>query len=185
MFQVSLETHIKLIFSNSFLVIIKSSILRSNNTGNLPLRKGFQNPHIAFYLKQMDKPNWKFKFKLKLFWRKNFQSWIWSFSAPIFFAELELKLLGSIFSAQSWSWSLKALGVKLEPAPNRSQLSISVISLNSIFEPYNPVCVIGINNERFEALCNICIYVCMCLKAGVNYGQPIRVIVFFVKNRVG
>ena len=45
------------------------------------------------------------------------------FLATIYFAELELELLGSIFSAQSWS--LKALGVKLEPAPNWSRLSIS------------------------------------------------------------
>ena len=26
-------------------------------TGNLSLRKGFQNPHLVFYLQQMDKPN--------------------------------------------------------------------------------------------------------------------------------
>ena len=30
------------------------------------------------------------------------------------------------FSAQSWSWSLKALGVQSEPSPNQSRLSISV-----------------------------------------------------------
>ena len=58
MFQVSLETHLKLYLSNIFLVIIKKNrSLRSKTTGNLPLRKGFQNPHLAFYLKQMDKPN--------------------------------------------------------------------------------------------------------------------------------
>ena len=57
MFQINLETHLKLYFSNIFLVIITTSILLSNNTGNLPLRNGFQNPHLAFYLKQMDKLN--------------------------------------------------------------------------------------------------------------------------------
>ena len=48
-----------------------------------------------------------------------------AFQLQFLFGELELQLLGSIFSAQSWSWSLKALGVKLEPAPNWSRLSIS------------------------------------------------------------
>ena len=57
MFQNNLETHLKLYFSNIFLVIITNTILLSNNTGNLPFRKGFQNPHLAFYLKQMDKLN--------------------------------------------------------------------------------------------------------------------------------
>ena len=128
MFQINLETPLRLYSSNNFLVIIKTNILLSNNTGNLPLRNGFQNPHLAFYLKQMDKPNWKSEVKPGAFWLNFFfQSWSWSFSAPIFFAELELELLGSIFSAQSWSWSLKALGVKLEPAPNWSRLSISDI----------------------------------------------------------
>ena len=57
MFQIYLETHLKLYFSNIFPVIITTNILLSNNTRNLPLRKGFQNPHFAFYLKQMDKLN--------------------------------------------------------------------------------------------------------------------------------
>ena len=48
MFQINLETHLKLYFSNIFLVIITTSILMSNNTGNLPLRKGFQNSHLNF-----------------------------------------------------------------------------------------------------------------------------------------
>ena len=51
MFQINLETQLKLYFSIIFLVIITTSILLSNNTGNLPLRKDFQNPHLAFYLK--------------------------------------------------------------------------------------------------------------------------------------
>ena len=55
MFQINLETHLKLYFSNIFLVIITTSILMSNNAGNLPLRKGFKIPDLAFYLKQMDK----------------------------------------------------------------------------------------------------------------------------------
>ena len=44
MFQINLET--QLCFSNIFLVIITTSILLSNNTGKLPVRKGFQNPHL-------------------------------------------------------------------------------------------------------------------------------------------
>ena len=56
-FQINLETHLKMYFSNICLVIITNSILLSNNTGNLPLRKGFQNPHLAFYLKRMDMLN--------------------------------------------------------------------------------------------------------------------------------
>ena len=44
MFQINLETHLKLYFSNIFLVIITTSNSLSNNTGNLPLKKGFQNP---------------------------------------------------------------------------------------------------------------------------------------------
>ena len=58
MFQINLETQLKLYLSNTFLVIIKTSILMSKNTGNLLVRKGFQNPHLAFfYLLQMDKLN--------------------------------------------------------------------------------------------------------------------------------
>ena len=57
MFQINLETHLELYFSNIFLVIITTSILLSNITGNLPLKKGFQNPHLAFYLKLMEKLN--------------------------------------------------------------------------------------------------------------------------------
>ena len=72
MFQVSLETHLKLYFSNIFLVIIKNIILRSNNAGNVHLEKGFQNPQLAFYLEQMDKSN------------KNLNS-SWSFLAHFFF----------------------------------------------------------------------------------------------------
>ena len=57
LFQVSLEIQLKLNLSDISLVIIKNSILGSNNTGNLSLIEVFQNPHLAFYLKQMDKPN--------------------------------------------------------------------------------------------------------------------------------
>ena len=57
MFQINLETQLKLYFSNIILVIITTSFLMSNNTGNLPLRKGFLNPHLAFYPKQMDTVN--------------------------------------------------------------------------------------------------------------------------------
>ena len=67
MFQINLETHLKLNFSNIFLFIITSSILLFNNTRHLPLRKGFQNPHLAFYLKQMGKLNWKSEVKPGVF----------------------------------------------------------------------------------------------------------------------
>ena len=39
----------------------------SNNIKNLPLRKGFQNPQLAFYLKQLDKLNRKTNLNLELF----------------------------------------------------------------------------------------------------------------------
>ena len=57
MLQINLETQLKLFFSNIILFIITTGILMSNNTRNLPLRKSFPNPHLAFYLKQMDKVN--------------------------------------------------------------------------------------------------------------------------------
>ena len=65
--------------------------------------------------------NWNWRFFAKFF----FLEMDLELFSLIFFAELELELLGSIFSAQSWSRSLKALGVNLETAPNRSRLSIS------------------------------------------------------------
>ena len=57
MFQINLETQLKLYFSNIILGIITNSILMSNNTGNLLLKKGFPNIHLAFYPKQMDTVN--------------------------------------------------------------------------------------------------------------------------------
>ena len=57
MFQINIETQLKLNLSNTILVIITTSVLMFNNTGNLPLRKGFQNTHLAFYPKQMDTVN--------------------------------------------------------------------------------------------------------------------------------
>ena len=57
MFQITLETQIKLYISDNFLVTITTIVLMSDNTGNIPITKGFQNPHLAFYLKQMDKLN--------------------------------------------------------------------------------------------------------------------------------
>ena len=50
MFQINLETHLKL--SNICLVIIRTSILWSNNTGNLPLRRGFKILNLPFILKK-------------------------------------------------------------------------------------------------------------------------------------
>ena len=59
-------------------------------------------------------------------------------------------------------------------------------SLNSIFEPNNPVCGLWAINERYEALWNIRVYVCMCLKVSVNYSQPVKVFVYSFKlDRVG
>ena len=43
----------------------------------------------------------------------------------------------------------------------------------------NQVCVLGEINEHYEALCDVCMYVCMCLKRSFHYGQPIGVFVFF------
>ena len=122
MFKINLETHLKLYFSNICLVIITTSILMSNNTGKLPLRKGFQNLHLAFYPKQMDTES---ELNLELFGSIFLTELEPELFSSIFFAELELELLGSIFSPQSRSWSLKALGVKWEPAQNWSRLSIS------------------------------------------------------------
>ena len=44
------------------------------------------------------------------------------------------------------------------------------------------MCVLGANNERYEALCDVHMYVCMCLKVSVNYGQQVKVVVFFHKT---
>ena len=48
MFQINLKTQLKPYYSNTVLVIIPTSILKSNNTENLPVRKGFQNPYLSF-----------------------------------------------------------------------------------------------------------------------------------------
>ena len=58
-------------------------------------------------------------------------------------------------------------------------LFCTLTSLNSIFEPINQVCVLGAINEPYEALCDVHMYVCMCLKVGVNYDQMVRVGVLF------
>ena len=52
-------------------------------------------------------------------------------------------------------------------------------SLNSISEPNNPVCVLGAINEHYEVLCDVRMYVSLCLKLSVNYGQMVAVFVFF------
>ena len=57
MFQITLETQIKLYISNNCLVTITTIVLMSDNTGNIPIIKGFQNPHLAFYLQQIYKLN--------------------------------------------------------------------------------------------------------------------------------
>ena len=55
MFQITLETQIKLYISNNFLVNITTIVLISDNTGNIPITKGCQDPQLAFYLQQMYK----------------------------------------------------------------------------------------------------------------------------------
>ena len=37
----------------------------------------------------------------------------------------------------------------------------------------------GAINERYEALCDVRMYVCMCQKLSVNYSQTVGVFVFF------
>ena len=49
-FQIYLETHLKLYFSIFFLVIITTSILMSNNTRNLLLKRVFQILTLPFLL---------------------------------------------------------------------------------------------------------------------------------------
>ena len=44
------------------------------------------------------------------------------------------------------------------------------------------MCVLGAINESYKALCDVRKYVCMCLKLSANYGQTIRVFVFFHKK---
>ena len=86
----------------------------------------FKIPTLPFILNKwtrlIENLNWIWSFFGSIF---SYRAGAGAFQLQFFLAELELELLGSIFSAQSWSWSLKALGVKLEPAPNQSQLSIS------------------------------------------------------------
>ena len=58
----------------------------------------------------------------------------------------------------------------------------TLTSLNSISEPNNQMCVLGAIYERYEALCSVHMYVCMCLKISINYDQTVRVVVFFHKT---
>ena len=58
-------------------------------------------------------------------------------------------------------------------------LFCTLTSLNSISEPNNPVCVLGAINECYEVLCDVRMYVSLCLKLSVNYGQTVAVFVFF------
>ena len=41
------------------------------------------------------------------------------------------------------------------------------------------MCVLGVIDEHYEALCDVRMYVSMCLKFSVNYGQTVEVLVFF------
>ena len=40
------------------------------------------------------------------------------------------------------------------------------------------MCILGAINELYEALCNVRMYVCMCLKVSVNRGLPVRLFDF-------
>ena len=44
------------------------------------------------------------------------------------------------------------------------------------------MCVLRAINERYEALCVVRLYVCMSLELSANYGQTVRVFVFFHKT---
>ena len=46
------------------------------------------------------------------------------------------------------------------------------------------MCVLGAINECYEALYDVRMYVCMCLKLSVNYGQTVGVLVFFLKTKL-
>ena len=93
MFQINLKTQFKLYFSHIFLVIITTSILMYNNTGNLPFERVFKILTLPFILNKwtilIENLNWSRSFSANLFFQT--WSWSWSFSAPIFL--------------QSWSWS--------------------------------------------------------------------------------
>ena len=47
----------KLYISNNFLVTITTTVFISDNTGNIPIINGFENPHLAFYLQKIHKLN--------------------------------------------------------------------------------------------------------------------------------
>ena len=65
----------------------------------------------------------------------------------------------------------------------KTKKKCSLNSLKSIYKNHNQLCVLGGNNARYKALCFICMFVCMCLKVSVNYGQPVRVFaIFFMKQ---
>ena len=55
-------------------------------------------------------------------------------------------------------------------------------SVNSISEPNNQVCVLGAINERYEALCDVRLYVFMCLELSAIYSETVRVFVFSHKT---
>ena len=44
------------------------------------------------------------------------------------------------------------------------------------------MCVLGAINDRYEALCDVRLYVCMCLELSAVIGQTVRVFVFFHKT---
>ena len=94
--------------------------------------------------------------------------------------KLKLKNTSTILIFVMIFWALFTILVNTV-APN---FFCTLTSLNSISERNNPVCVLGAINERYEAFCDVHIYVCMYLKVSVNYDQPVRVVVFFHKTKL-
>ena len=53
---------------------------------------------------------------------------------------------------------------------------------NLLFEPKISVCILVAICKRYWALCIVAMYVCMCLKVSVKYGQLVRIFVFCLKK---
>ena len=61
------------------------------------------------------------------------------------------------------------------------QFFCTLTFLNLLFELSISVCISEAIGERYGALCRDPMYVCMCLKESVKYGQLVRVFVFYKK----
>ena len=113
MFQINIETHLKLYFSNIFLVIITTSISLSNNTGNLPLKRVSKILTLPFILNKWTSLIGNPKLNRELFGFFFSRAGARAFQLYLFY-RAGAGAFRLHFSAQSWSWSLKALGIKLE-----------------------------------------------------------------------